>query len=94
MKKKVAEIDVLSNEDVGLSGAGWGGKASLWFYILKEADFSRLVSAPSSVTPCTVKPEDELWLLKSFSVVVVTVSAVGTFMLNAGSYWSSGCRPL
>jgi Animal haem peroxidase len=28
----------LSNADLGLSGAGWGGEAPLWFYILKEAE--------------------------------------------------------
>jgi hypothetical protein len=41
-----------------------------------------MVSAPSSMTPCTVKPEDELWFVKSFSVAVVTVSPVGTFTLK------------
>ena len=28
---------VLTNSDIGLSGAGWGDEAPLWFYILKEA---------------------------------------------------------
>ena len=28
----------LSNTELGLSGAGWGGKAPLWFYVLKEAE--------------------------------------------------------
>jgi hypothetical protein len=27
----------LTNAQIGLSGAGWGGQAPLWFYILKEA---------------------------------------------------------
>jgi hypothetical protein len=27
----------LTNAQLGLSGAGWGGQAPLWFYILKEA---------------------------------------------------------
>ncbi|MDX6299479.1 MAG: hypothetical protein QOF53_693 [Nocardioidaceae bacterium] len=28
----------LGNADLGLTEAGWGGKAPLWFYILKEAE--------------------------------------------------------
>jgi hypothetical protein len=29
---------VLSNSELGLTDAGWGGEAPLWFYILKEAE--------------------------------------------------------
>ncbi|MDP9398467.1 MAG: hypothetical protein M3P96_11905 [Actinomycetota bacterium] len=28
----------LSNGELGLTGAGWAGKAPLWFYVLKEAE--------------------------------------------------------
>ncbi|MGH2777829.1 MAG: peroxidase family protein [Actinomycetota bacterium] len=33
----------LTNAELGLSGAGWGGEAPLWFYVLKESE-----KAPSS----------------------------------------------
>ncbi|HKG49322.1 MAG TPA: heme peroxidase family protein [Actinomycetales bacterium] len=29
---------VLSNAELGLTGPGWGGKAPLWYYVLKEAE--------------------------------------------------------
>ena len=29
---------VLSNADLGLTDPGWGGKAPLWYYVLKEAE--------------------------------------------------------
>lgn len=39
MQKKLPGIEVLSNAELGLSNdRGWGGKAPLWFYVLKEAD--------------------------------------------------------
>src|SRR3954451_7655588 len=35
---KAMRMPVLSNADLGLTESGWGGKAPLWFYILKEAE--------------------------------------------------------
>jgi len=35
---KAMRLPVLSNADLGLTEGGWGGKAPLWFYILKEAE--------------------------------------------------------
>jgi hypothetical protein len=32
------KIPALSNADLGLTDPGWGGKAPLWFYILKESE--------------------------------------------------------
>jgi len=29
---------VMSNKDLGLTGSGWGNKAPLWYYVLKEAE--------------------------------------------------------
>ncbi len=38
-KVKLPGVEVLSNAELGLSNdRGWGGKAPLWFYVLKEAD--------------------------------------------------------
>jgi Animal haem peroxidase len=35
---RAMRIPVLGNADLGLTEPGWGGKAPLWFYILKEAE--------------------------------------------------------
>jgi hypothetical protein len=35
---KAMRMPVLTNADLGLTETGWGGKAPLWFYILKEAE--------------------------------------------------------
>jgi hypothetical protein len=34
-------LEPLSNRDLGLVDAGWGGQAPLWYYILKEAELQQ-----------------------------------------------------
>src|SRR5207249_2214224 len=34
-------VPVLSNQDLGLGDAGWGGQAPLWYYVLKEAELTQ-----------------------------------------------------
>jgi hypothetical protein len=35
---KAMKLTPITNADLGLTDPGWGGKAPLWFYILKEAE--------------------------------------------------------
>jgi hypothetical protein len=37
---RAMRANVLSNGTLGLTGAGWGGEAPLWFYILREAELA------------------------------------------------------
>ena len=73
----------LTNAQVGLTGAGWGGQAPLWFYILKEA--ARAPRSGKRLGPVggTIVAEVLLGLLKEDS----------TSFVNADTPWKP-LRPI